>query len=39
MEPYPVSYSRYFHGDNCRWKMSTLLHSRILELAKRKASE
>jgi hypothetical protein len=33
METYPVSYSRYFHGDNCRWKMSTLLYSRIVEIA------
>jgi hypothetical protein len=32
IEPYPVSYSRYFHGDNCRWKMSTLLDRRIRQL-------
>ena len=33
MDPYPAQYSRYFHGNNCRWKMSTLLHTRILELS------
>jgi hypothetical protein len=33
MAPYPVPYSRYFNGDNCHWKMSTLLHSKILQLA------
>ena len=32
MEPYPAPYSRYFHGDNCRWKMSPLLYSKILQL-------
>jgi hypothetical protein len=29
MEPYEVPESRYFHGDFCHWKMSTLLWSRI----------
>jgi hypothetical protein len=27
----PGPHSRYFHGEYCRWKMSTLLLSRILE--------
>lgn len=39
MEPYPTSYSRYYHGDHCRWKMSTLLHRRITELSKERTIE
>lgn len=30
----PLHHSPYFHGDYCHWKMSTLLHTRILEIAK-----
>jgi hypothetical protein len=32
----PLYQSRYFHGEYCHWKMSTLLHSKILEIANRK---
>jgi hypothetical protein len=30
-EPYRVPQSRYFHGDFCHWKMSTLLWNRIIQ--------
>lgn len=29
MEEYEVPQSKYFHGDYCHWKMSSLLYSRI----------
>lgn len=29
----PLHHSRYFHGEYCHWKMSTLLHTRILRNA------
>jgi len=35
-EESPLHHSRYFHGEYCHWKMSTLLHSRILENVNRK---
>jgi len=35
-EETPLHHSRYFHGEFCHWKMSTLLHSRILENVTRK---
>jgi hypothetical protein len=35
-DPYPTKYSRYFHGENCHWKMSTLLHTKILWNANQK---
>jgi hypothetical protein len=35
-EETPLHHSRYFHGELCHWKMSTLLRTRILELANRK---
>ena len=34
IEEYPLKHSRYFHGENCHWKMSTLLRTRILEQVK-----
>ena len=39
MDLYPAPHSRYFHGDNCRWKMSTMLHTRILQLTKERITE
>ena len=30
-EKHPLPYSRYFHGEFCQWKMSPLLHSKILQ--------
>ena len=38
-DTFPLDHSRYFHGEFCQWKMSTLLHSRILERSKEKATE
>jgi hypothetical protein len=35
-EETPLHYSRYFHGEFCHWKMSPLLHSRILKNVNRK---
>jgi hypothetical protein len=35
-EESPLHHSRYFHGEYCHWKMSTLLYSRILENVNRK---
>jgi hypothetical protein len=32
----PLHHSRYFHGEFCHWKMSTLLHTTILRNANRK---
>jgi hypothetical protein len=32
----PLHHSRYFHGDYCHWKMSTLLHTKILRNANQK---
>ena len=29
----PLHHSRYFHGEFCHWKMSTLLHTKILRNA------
>lgn len=34
-EETPLHHSRYFHGEFCHWKMSTLLRTRILEIANR----
>jgi len=39
VEPYPASYSRYYHGDNCRWKMSTLLYNQIRQLTAERPSQ
>ena len=33
-EKQPLQHSRYFHGEFCHWKMSPLLHSKILQLTK-----
>jgi hypothetical protein len=35
-DEFPLHDSRYFHGENCHWKMGTLLRTRILEIANRK---
>ena len=36
-EETPLHHSRYFHGSEfCHWKMSTLLRTRIFEIANRK---
>lgn len=32
----PLHHSRYFHGEYCHWKMSTLLHTKILRNANQK---
>ena len=32
----PLHHSPYFHGEFCHWKMSTLLHSKILAVANQK---
>lgn len=32
----PLHHSKYFHGEYCHWKMSTLLRTRILEIVNRK---
>ncbi len=32
-EKHPLHHSRYFHGEFCHWKMSTLLHARIMEIS------
>ncbi|SRR6266496_1393009 len=36
IEDFPLDDSRYFHGEFCHWKMSTLLHQRISESVSRK---
>lgn len=32
----PLNHSRYFHGEYCHWKMSTLLHTKSLRNANQK---
>ena len=32
-EDFPLHHSRYFHGEFCHWKMSTLLHTKISQNA------
>lgn len=38
-EELPLHHSRYFHGEFCHWKMSTLLHTQILRNANRKEAQ
>jgi hypothetical protein len=35
-EETPLHHSRYFHGEYCHWKMSTLLHTKISQNANQK---
>ena len=34
----PLHHSRYFHGEYCHWKMSTLLHTSILKIANQRGT-
>ena len=38
-EESPLHHSRYFHGEFCHWKMSTLLHTTILRNANQKETQ
>ena len=37
-EDRPLHHSKYFHGELCHWKMSPLLFTKILAIAKREAT-